>query len=65
MSHETPDRATKWTHDRAQEVWLIFDEEQEMGVDVSTTDVRRVIACARGFPVGRRLARKKEHDGIG
>ena len=51
-----------WTHDRAQEVGFIPDEEQ-MRVDVSTTGVRCVVASAFGFRLDLRPARKNEHDG--
>ena len=52
----------KCTHDRAREV-AILDEEQETRVHVSTTDVRCVVASARGFRLGQRLPQKIEHDG--
>ena len=35
-----------------------------MRAHVSTTDVRCVIANARGFRLKQRLARKNEHDGV-
>ena len=53
----------KYTHDRAREVGSILDEEQETRVHVSTTDVRCVVASARGFRLGQRLPRKIEYDG--
>ena len=46
-----------------QEVGTILDEEQEVRVDVSTTDVRCVVASARGFRLDRRLALKKARRG--
>ena len=33
------ERATSWTHVRIQEVWSTRDEEQEMRVDVSATNL--------------------------
>ena len=54
MCHKEHDRATKWTHDRAQEVGSIPDEEQERS-DAS-------LQGHVGSWLGQRLARKKEHD---
>ena len=39
------------------------DEELEMRVDVSTTDVRCLVASAGGFRWSQRLVREKEQDG--
>ena len=38
--YETHERAAEWTHARTQKVWSIPGEEQEMRVDVCTTNVR-------------------------
>ena len=47
--HETNERATEWTHARTQEVGSIPGEEQEMRVDVCTTNVRSNVAGACGL----------------
>ena len=49
MSHKTHERATEWTHARTQKVGLIPGEEQEMRVDVCTTNVRCNVAGACGL----------------
>ena len=63
MSLEAHERAVKWTQVRTQEIGSILDEAQEMCVNVSTTNVRCVVASECGFRLGHRLAREKDHDG--
>ena len=49
MSHKTHERATEWTYARTQKVGSIPGEEQEMRVDVCTTNVRCNVAGACGL----------------
>ena len=49
MPHETHERAAEWTHARTQQMRTIPGEEQEMRVDVCTTNVRCNVAGACGL----------------
>ena len=62
MPHDTHEGATEWTHARTQKIRTILGEEQEMRVDVCTTNVRCNVAGACGLWLGWRLAWKEEHD---
>ena len=56
------ERTTKQTHVGTQEIETVFYHEQKMRAYVSATHVRSVTAGARGFFLGRRLDREKEHE---
>ena len=47
--HETHERAAEWTHARTKEIRTIPGEEEEMRVDVCTTNVISNVAGACGL----------------
>ena len=56
------ERTTKQTHHGTQEIETAFHQEQKMRAYISATHVGSVTAGARGFFLGRRLDREKEHE---